>query len=406
MAYRYQAPRESAHVWRVANLLLPLFLRLHEQVSHVSVDPEDWARLAPLRHGRALLIANHPSETEPVIMAWLSRKLGRPFNYVATHELFHGFRGWLASRMGAFSVRRGWPDHASLRTSRDLLAEKDRVLVLFPEGETHMQNDLVLPFHAGAAQVGFWALERLAALGKPVGLPIVPIAIRYRFTGDPIPALRKGTACLERRLGLPTDPDRDLAVRLYEAGMAVLSGVEREYGLVPPSADASADARIAALYRQIGARVAAVVHVPAPETGPVHLGMRALFNAVFDYMDGLATGATPYEHRLHERRLVAVQACLNDLWRVQNFMAISGDYLAPPVTPERLGEVLWRLENEVLGRARTRPLRQAVVRIGEPLELANYLDAYRAGRRAAVAASTRELEDRLRRLLGVRGANS
>jgi hypothetical protein len=45
--------------------------------------------------------------------------------------------------------------------------------------------------------------------------------------------------------------------------------------------------------------------------------MRALFNATFDYLDGLAAGETPYERRLHARRSAAARTCLADLWRVQ-----------------------------------------------------------------------------------------
>lgn len=383
------------------NCVFPLFLRLHDQLTRIVLDEADAARLRDAVSGRALLIANHPSESEPVVLYGLSRLLGQQFYFVATHEIFHGPRGWVTNRVGAFSIHRGRPDRTSLRMSRMLLAEQDQKLVIFPEGETHMQNDLVLPFHSGAVQIGFWVLERLEELGREPQLPVVPVAVRYRYVDDPTPALARGLGRLESHLGLcPHEaPGGTLADRLVYAGVAVLEGIEREYAFPPEPRRieaAALDARIATLYRHIGQRVARVVNVPFPQEEPVPVGMRMLFNATFDFQDALAEGESRYARRLHRRRTGAARTCLHDLWRLQNFMVISGDCLAPPVSAERFGEVLWRLEVEVTGRARTRPLREAVVRIGEPLALETRLPHYRRNRREAVATCCGELEALLR----------
>jgi 1-acyl-sn-glycerol-3-phosphate acyltransferase len=401
MAHPFHPPCENSLVIYIVNLLFPVLMPLRERVVRVCIEPKEWQWLEGLRDHRALLLANHPSETEPVITGWLARKLGQPFNYVATHELFHGPTGWLIRCMGAFSILRGRPDRTSLRMSVRLLAERDRKLVIFPEGETHMENDRILPLNQGAIQIGFWTLERLEELGKPISLPIIPVVIKYRYIGDPLPSLLRGMGRLERDLGLPAEPSMTLRERVRRAGLAVLAGVEQEYGTDPPDPGdpaASVDARIAALYQLIASRVAQVLHV-SPPTSSVHLGMRSLFNATFDYLEGLAAGRTRYERRLHTRRVAAARACLNDLWRVQNFMVISEEGMSA-TNAERAGEALWRLEREVCGRPRTRPLREAVVRLGTPLELAERLPAYRADRKAAVAQCTTEVEERLRSLLG------
>jgi 1-acyl-sn-glycerol-3-phosphate acyltransferase len=367
----------------------------------VRIDAKDWQWLEGLRDHRALLLPNHPTETEPLVMAWLARRLGQPFYYVATHELYRGPKGWFIRRIGAFSILRKRPDHRSLRTSLRILAEKDRKLVIFPEGETHTENDRILPLNHGAIQIGFWSLERLEKLGKPARLPVIPVAIKYRYVGDPRPALLHGLQRLERDLGLGTDTSVPLPERLRRVGLAVLAGVEHEYGITPSRAgdpEATIDERIAAHYQLITARVAHVLHVPPPAAGSVHLGMRALFNASSDYMEGLRAGRTPYDRRLHVRRATAARACLNDLWRVQNFMVISEKTLTPG-TAEQLGELLWRLEREVCGRPRTRPLREALVRLGPPLELAEQLPAYRSSRKATITRCTAEVEEKLRGLL-------
>jgi 1-acyl-sn-glycerol-3-phosphate acyltransferase len=375
---------------------------LRERVVRVQLDAKEWQWLEGLQDHRALLLPNHPSETEPLVMGWLARRLRQPFYYVATHELFYGWQGWFIRHIGAFSILRKRPDRRSLRMSQRILAEMDRKLVIFPEGETHMENDRILPLNQGAIQIGFWSLERLEKLGKPVSLPILPVVIRYRYVGDPRPALLRGLRRLEQDLGLPSDPSDALADRVRRVGLAVLAGVEQEYGIGPSrggAPEASVDDRIAALYQLIAARVSGVLHVSPPTTPSVHLGMRAMFNATFDYLDVLAAGRTRYQRHLHKRRVTAARACLNDLWRVQNFMVISEKRLAP-TTAEQLGEALWRLEREVRGRPRTRPLREAIVRLGEPLELAEHLPAYRSYRKATLVRCTEEVEERLRGLLG------
>jgi 1-acyl-sn-glycerol-3-phosphate acyltransferase len=403
-AYSFLPPRESPWVRAAVDRLCPVLLAARERVVAVRLAPQDWQRLRGVR-GRALLLPNHPSETEPSVMAGLAARLGEPFFYMATHEIFEGPAGWLIRRMGAFSVRRGWPDRASLQMAATLLAERDRKVVIFPEGETHMRGEMILPLHRGAVQIGFWSLQRLQALGEPPRLPLVPLVIAYRYVKDPLPALGRATAGLEAHLGLSPGGALLTTERLLRAGQAVLAGVEREYG-IPASHGASFETRVERLYRYMVGRVAAALNVRAPQPYPVHLAMRALFNAAFDHRATLAApggatpgGAVPYERRLHARRAAVAGVCLADLWRVQNFMAIGEDYLQPPLTAERAGEILFRLEKEVYGAARTRPPREAVVRVGDPLDLEQHLPAYHAGRKAALESCTAEVATRLRELL-------
>ncbi len=396
-SYRFQPPRMSRTIWKTVNLLYPAVLALHDRVVRLTVEDGDWQHLQKLQGRRALLLPNHPSETEPSVLVGVSRRLGEPFHYVATHEIFQGFSGWILPKMGAFSLRRGWPDRPSLRMSQTILAARDAKLVLFPEGETHMSSDQILPLYQGAIQIGFWALERMESLGKEPHLPLVPIIIRYHYVGDAGPALLRGLGRLEERLGLPS-AEISVKERLRRAGVAVLIGVEREYGIAA-QADAPIDDRIRTVYEHVAGRVAHLLHVTVPARPSVPLTMRALFNAVFDYLDALSAGQSVYERRLHARRVLAARTCLADLWRMQNFMAISEKYLLPPLTAERTGEILYRLEKEVYGRPVTLPLREARLRIGCPWDLAEHLPAYRISRKRTVADCTARLEEQMRDLL-------
>src|SRR6188474_919543 len=103
-------PRHNAALFSLSNLLLPRLAHFFGNVYAVKVPPEDFARLTALRESRALLCPNHPTETDPIVVFWLARMLGQPFNYLATRETLDGPRGRLLNQIGVYSVIRGFPD--------------------------------------------------------------------------------------------------------------------------------------------------------------------------------------------------------------------------------------------------------------------------------------------------------
>jgi hypothetical protein len=105
------------------------------------------------------------------------------------------------------------------------------------------------------------------------------------------------------------------------------------------------------------------------------------------------------------------------LWHmrlVESFVAVSGRYVKDHPSQERFADtllILWDTMARIKGsnpakRPRLGP-RRAVVRIGEPLTINGArLAAYRADRRAAVAALTAELQGRLEGLIVPSGQGS
>lgn len=391
----------SPILWRTVNLAYPLALRVNDHVTRLTLSEEDWAKLHALRNRPALLLPNHPSATEPSVLAGVSRHLSEPFRYVATHEIFPGWKGWLIRSMGTFSIRRGYPDRRSLRMCERALMEESCKLVMFPEGETHMQNDTVIPLHKGAIYVAFRCLLRLAAEGKPVenALPIFPLVVRYRYLSDPCGVFDIAMERLETALGLPTDRSRRLWERARNACLCVLEGVEREYNLhVLP--EQTVDERIQAASSYIERRIVTLVNVQAATERDRSLRMRTLYNRVFEYAATLTDGTTFYTRRLHQHRLLAVNAAISDMDRLQNFMvAADGMVGGPEASAERIGETIYRLEREIFGAPRTLPLREAVVVIGDAWDVSPFLPLFRENRRAGLNAAVNELETRLKTIL-------
>lgn len=391
-------PREHPLVMRFASVLLPVLGHAVSGVRGVDVSDEDMARLRELGPGRAILTPNHPTGGDPVVMFWLSRMLGQPFNYLAAREAITGIRGWLMRRIGVYSVIRGMPDRESLRTTRRLLAEQDRKVVIFPEGEIYEHNDVLLAFQSGVAQIGFWVLDDLEKAGKPLSMPVVPIAIKYRCCDSPRPAIEGGLHALEQALDLPAAPKLTAYQRLRRVGDAVLCALEADAGL-KPEPGGEFPGRIRTVRQRIMERVARAVGVEIDERQTPADQLHLLYHELKRWAGLLPDDATDYDERLHRRRLRFAAPLFHDLERLQNFIALSGDYVASQPTAERFLEVLGRLEKEVLGEVRHAVPREGMVRIAPPIRLEEQYAAYRANKRGTVAEVTRRMEETIRGML-------
>lgn len=131
--------------------------------------------------GPVVVCANHRSYWDPPLVGCA---LPRPVHFMAKEELFRiPLFGWLIRRLGAFPVRRGTADLASLRKALTLL-RSGKVVGIFPEG-TRSKSGELLPAMAGAA-----------FLAMACDAPVVPVAIRGQL---------RPFAAVEVRIGPPLD---------------------------------------------------------------------------------------------------------------------------------------------------------------------------------------------------------
>jgi 1-acyl-sn-glycerol-3-phosphate acyltransferase len=119
-----------------------------------------------LRHvpatGPALLVCNHPSDFDPIV---LGVAVPRTLRFMgAGSEFRRAFVGRVIPHLGAFPVERGRVDRTALQTATDLLTAGE-VVAMFPEGDDSPGPPA--PFEAGA---GFVAMRS--------GAPVVPAAVR------------------------------------------------------------------------------------------------------------------------------------------------------------------------------------------------------------------------------------
>jgi len=391
-------PADSRLLVNFTNAILPAAARALAKIHDVRFSPDDFAHAEALRPTRALLSANHPTGDDPFVFFWLSRMLKQRFNYMAAREVFVGPKGWLLNRLGAYSVIRGAPDREALRTTRRLLAEEDRKVVIFPEGEIYGHNDRLLSFQSGVPQLGFWSLDDLQKAGRKPELPLLPIAIKYRCCESARPIIECSLAGLERAVKLETNAATGQYQRLLRVGDQVITRLEKDEGIKPdPGGDLKA--RVPKVRDAMMVRVARAIGVTVDQNQPVQERLHLLQHDLKSWI-GLPSGDfTEYDEKLYRQRMQIGAPLFKEMLRIQNFLVITGDYIASNPTAERFLEVLVRVESEVFGEVRTRWPREALVRIAPPIRLEERYDAYRQSKRTVVNDITQEMENTIRTML-------
>jgi hypothetical protein len=306
-------------------------------------------------------------------------------------------------------VVRGTADRASFRATRELLAQPGSKVVIFPEGEVYSQNDSLLPFHSGVFQLAFWAMEDVRKAGEETGealgnpdtsLFIVPVAIKYRFVRDMSRPIAASLLRLEKFTGVSPAPRAPEYARLRRVGEAMLHSLESEYRL-PAEAPGGSDLtpRLNAIKEAILQRVAAAAGVALPKGDTLPERMRALIHVIETVTREEPRENTPYDTELRRLQQERSRPLLRDLGRLANWIAVYDGYVAANPTPERMVDLLTRLERECFGEARIGGPRRCIVRLGAPVDLAESWDAYKANRRAELTRVTREVEARVEALL-------
>jgi len=114
------------------------------------------------RKGGALLICNHQSYLDPVLVGV---QLQRHVSFIAKSQLFElpGL-GWLIPRLNTFPVRRGESDVSAIKEALRRVHE-GQILTMFPEGTRSTDGNL-LPIQAG-----------IALMVKRAEAPVIPAVV-------------------------------------------------------------------------------------------------------------------------------------------------------------------------------------------------------------------------------------
>ena len=119
---------------------------------------------ASLAAGHSIMLApNHCRLADPVVLGILGMEADCHLFAMASWHVFKQsrFQTFMTRRMGAFSVFREGNDRQAIDTAIDILVDRQRPLIMFPEGAITRHNDLIEEMMDGPSFIARQAAKRL-----------------------------------------------------------------------------------------------------------------------------------------------------------------------------------------------------------------------------------------------------
>lgn len=363
------AKPSAALIWLVQHLsMLDLAWR---NTVHMSVEDVKKLQNLPGVHG-LILTPNHADETDPRICFEVSRKAKQQFFFMCNREAFHelrGFAGWVLQRIGAYSVERGGHDSRAKQYSIDIVKESKNTLVIFPEGEIFYLNQSLQPFHSGAIEIGMQAIIEKRVTDPSWTTFLIPMSIRYHYVVSIKEELEKRI----RRMEVHLEKHYTGATaqsRLTGIMNDAITEKERRHHIAPESEHLG---EVAGRVEYL--RTALLAEVAIKYKGSYKDQARTIDQA-FQLSAHLREELSQTISQEHQAEY---KEDLSTLQEVQHLVAWHPDYVKENPSPERIAEMVIKLERELLNIQRPRPLgkREVFIKIGKPLDLSTYLERYK-----------------------------
>ena len=443
-------PDYNPLVWRIAKEISPLWLRYNLNIVEVEIhNPEELIALYDqFQQGktRFMLAFRHPAVTDPPCIAQLlwnqlpkiAKERGIPLKFpVHAHfiydrgiPLWAGNKvGWGISKLGCTPIRRGALDRVGLRSVRDLYINGQFPMAAAPEGATNGHNELISPLEPGIAQFGFWCQEDLRKAKRQEDVAIAPLGVRYFYQTAPWQYLDELLARLEVDSGLEPVPPTSMGLvngvtptpeqearfyqRLYKLAEYLLSLMEDFYRRfyqqkLPTEGELSnrlqdlLNAALQLAEQSFGVKANGNLSDRCRRVEQA--GWNRIYRDDLSELDNLA----PAVKGLAD--LVASEAELR-LWHmrlVENFVSVTGNYVAEKPTAERFADtilLLWKMIARLKGESnvKTPYLGKKTARLVAmpPFWIKDYWSEYQTNRRQAVENLTQDLQQALEQSIAI-----
>ncbi len=387
-------------LWTI-DLTYPLLIKLVQNLESIEISNEDKKYIRSLRDKNLIFISNHPTTTEPVIAYYIANVMGTRFNYMAARQVFdwiNGFVGKLIQGVGAYSVLAGTSDRESLKMSRKILSSDKGKLVLFPEGEpTNGENDNLMPFQPGVAQLAFWGYEDFVkekGESPDTDILILPAFVKYIMTGTDASIkgeLHQSLKKIEKKLNI--DPkNKNLLRRFLTIGRVLLETAEKEYNIIA-NADKGWDYRIGRIRHQILDNIAEKLKLKSYISDAHAIDKLRYILSILEMKE-----VNYPDPRLPEITTSELNWVKREAMKAYNFISIHVDYLISYPTAERMFEWLKHFEEYLFGSHQFRP-RKAIVRFRPAISVKQFYPEYKNTKKQAVKNLTSLMKREIQILL-------
>lgn len=349
--------------------VLRFYVRRHLRTSFGvdSIECRHVERLrATLDAGHSVVLApNHCRLSDPLVLGVMALEAHTYLFAMASWHLFKQsrFQRFMIRRMGAFSLFREGNDRQAIDTAIDILLQRRRPLIMFPEGAITRHNDLVNEMMEGPAFIARQAAKRLKKLDMPGDVVIHPVALRYAFVGDLKKSLAPTLAELEARLSWQPQRHLSLVARIAKIGTALLSLKEIEYLGASRTGDTFERAQF--LIDSVLAKQEEKWQLKDTSGGVVARVKRLRTTILPDMVAGKVTD----DQRASRWQDLAA------IYYVQQISHYPRDYILPAKNlPERVVETVERLEEDFVDNARKYEPFHAIVEVGEAIAVSPQRD--------------------------------
>ncbi|MEX0612856.1 MAG: 1-acyl-sn-glycerol-3-phosphate acyltransferase [Pirellulales bacterium] len=356
--YQFVPPVYSLWWPRILRYYLPRYLRKAHGVHSLEYRNVEPFRELRSRGHSIMLAPNHCRMSDPLVLGMLALQADCYLFAMASWHLFKQsrFQTFMIRRMGAFSLFREGNDRQAIDTAINILVDRTRPLIMFPEGALTRHNDLVEEMMEGPSFIARQAAKRLKKEGRPAEVMILPVAIRYAFQGDLNATLQPMLDEFEQRFAWQPQTQLSLVERIDKIGQALLALKEIEFLGGPRSGNPYE--RAERLVEELLARLEADWGVK-DTSGSVIARVKRIRTAILGEM--IAGKVMPEER---ERRWRDLAAC----YYAQQMSHYPRDYiLREKNLPERIVETIERFEEDFTDRLRLHEPFHCVIQVGEAI---------------------------------------
>lgn len=349
--------------WLGSQLNRHWILPKRHRVNEVELLGMDAFRSSVRRGDRLMFTPNHPSHSDPQVMVEILRRLRVPGEFMTAWEVFVRSRAqrWILPRIGCFSIDRWGLDSQAIKHASEVLRQGRNSLVVFPEGNVFLQNDLVSQFNEGAA---FFALRTAKDLQQASQrVLVVPVAIKLTYTENVWDCVQQHLRNTAGKLAVELETDPCPLAQLRMLGFSALRRNQRMRGLDISTVDSPREA--------IQHAVTNLLERLEPKVELPKLPEATLLERICRVQRSIQRVRSDPERKIDH---AAAATWADEALMAFKILSYLGDYVHRHPTLDRYAETVEKLCEDVHGQMHAAyGTRKAIVQLGKPIDLSDQL---------------------------------